>query len=177
MPKIPLHFQIADKVISLLAQGSHKQTYVDRLENGTIEQVQTDIKSFTLSGEIFISSADVYVGLTQSAIKLIIRIQQELVMNNPLWHCPDKSSPTVRSGLAQLKRKGILDAIDGTDIFIVNPAKIRKGRPLAVYGALYQYAKRQYSKNPKWSPTTDDIKKLISPKELDHTELLIQQYS
>jgi len=171
MSKIPLHYLIADEVINLLEQGTHRNTYQDRLDNGTIQQAESELKSFVLPGEIFIASSDIYVGLSAAAIKLIIRIQQELQMNNPLWHCPDHNSGQIRSALAQLKKKGILKLIEGTDIFIVNPAKIRKGRPLSVYGALYSYAKRMYLKDKKWKPTTDDIKKLMSPKELSVVEL------
>lgn len=163
--QIPLHYQIAEKVMDLLEEGTHRQTVQDRLENGTIQQFQIEDKSFQLQGEIFISSADIYADLTLSAIKLIIQIQQELKMNNPLWECPSKNSPTCRAALALLKKKNILFPINGTDMYIVNPAKIRKGRPLSVYGALYQYSRDRYNKDKNWRITTEDIKRLQAPKQ------------
>jgi hypothetical protein len=173
MSKIPFHYTIAEKVMNLLEQGTHRNTAVDRLDNGQIVQIEIETKSFQLSGEIFIASADVYDSLNLAAIKVLIRIQQELKMNNPLWHCPDKSSGQLRSALAQLKRKGIIEPIDGTDMFIVNPTKIRKGRPLAVYGALYTYAKRMYLKDKKWVPTTEDIIRLTSPKGISMSDVTL----
>lgn len=163
--QIPLHYQIAEKVMDLLEEGTHRQTVQERLENGTIQQFQIEDKSFQLSGEIFISSADIYTDLTLSAIKLIIQIQQELKMNNPLWECTNKDSPTGRAALALLKRKNILFPITGTDMFIVNPAKIRKGRPLSVYGALYQYSRDRYLRDKNWKITTADIRRLQAPKQ------------
>jgi hypothetical protein len=173
MSRIPFHYIISERVMDLLEQGTHRNTAVDRLENGQIIQSEVDVKSFQLSGEIFISSADIYDELSPAAIKLIIRIQKELKMNNPLWHCPDKDSGRIRGALAQLKAKKILEPIENTDMFIVNPTKVRKGRPLAVYGALYTYAKRMYLKDKKWKPTTEDIIRLTSPKELSVTEVAV----
>lgn len=173
MAKIPFHFTIADKVMNLVAQGTHRSTTVDKLEGGSITQLEVDIKSFQLPGEIFISSSDIYNDLSATSIKMIIRIQQELTMNNPLWHCPDRNNSRNRAALAELKRKSIIEPIDGTDIFIVNPVKIRKGRPLAIYGALYSYAKRMYLKDKKWMPTTADILRLKSTT-LDITGLEIE---
>lgn len=175
MPKIPLHFMLAEEVLKLMAQGSYRKIYQDRLDNGTILQVESDVKGFSLPGEIFIASADIYDNLSAAAIKLIIDIQKQLQMNNPLWCCDPSNSSRLRSAIAQLKKNNILKPIAGTDIFIVNPAKIRKGRPLAVYAALYSYSKRMYKQNPKWKPTTQDIKRLLSPKEIELENSLVQE--
>lgn len=166
MSKVPFHYQVAELVMELMQQGTHRATVQDKLEAGSIVQIETEVRSFQLPGEIFIASADIYTDLSPAAIKLVIQIQQELKMNNPLWEC-DKTKRETRSALAQLKRKEILYSIDHTNMFIVNPAKIRKGRPLAIYGAMYDYAKKMYSQNPRWYPTTEDIKRLMSPRVLD----------
>jgi len=161
--RIPLHYQIADKVMELVKQGTHRSTVQERLSNGSIELIPVAELSFQAGQEIFISSADIYSNLSLGAIKLVIRIQQELNMNNPLWECPDKDSARTRGALFQLKKANIIEAIEGTDIFLVNPAKIRKGRPLSVYGALYEYSKRMYLADKKWRPTNNDIKRLKAP--------------
>lgn len=170
--KIPLHYQIADKVMELVKQGTHRSTVQERLSNGSIELIPIQELSFQAGQEIFISSADIYSNLSLGAIKLVIKIQQELNMNNPLWECPDKDRSTIRTPIAQLKRAGIIEAIDGTDIFLVNPAKIRKGRPLSVYGALYEYSKRMYLQNKRWRPTTEDIKRLKAPEKVMLPQLI-----
>lgn len=162
MGRIALHYQIADKALELMSQGTHGQANIEKFNNNTIVQVRQTDKSFRLNGEIFISSADLYDGLSASAIKLVIQIQRELVMNNPLWEFKQKNNPRMRSALAQLKRNDIIEAIKGTDMFIVNPAKIRKGKPLSVYGALYDYARRMYLKDRNWRPSSDDIKRFKS---------------
>ena len=163
---IPLHYQIADEVMELVKQGTHRSSVQERLNNGTIELVSNEIKSFQTTGEIFISSADIYTGLSLAAMRLVIQIQQELVMNNPLWECTEKNSSKTRGALAQLKKAGIIKPILGTDIYLVNPLKIRKGKPLSVYGSLYEYAKRMYIKDPRWKPTTEDIRRLKAPEKL-----------
>ncbi len=164
--KIPLHYEIADQVMEMVKEGTHRTSVQERLTNGTIEQIVVQEKSFQTIGEIFISSADIYSGLKINAIKLVIRIQQELFMNNPLWECTDKSKSEVRSGLAQLKAKGIIKPVGDTDIYVVNPAKIRKGKPLSVYGALYEYAKKMYLKDKSWKPTTKDIRRFKAPEKV-----------
>ena len=168
MARIPLHYKLADDMIELFNQGTHRKATQERVENGTIEQVPLDISSFQLNGEIFISSASVYKDLPLSAVKLVIRIQEELVMNNPLWYCSsdDKGNGSIQRGLAALKRKQIIKQVGKTDIFIVNPAMIRKGRALSVLGALYTYAKRQWEADKKWRPTTVDIRRLMAPDNL-----------
>lgn len=171
MSKIPIHFQIAELVMDILKQGSHRKTVQDKLDSGVIMQVENDMKSFQLENEIFISSADVYEDLSIGAIKLIIRIQKELKMNNPLWDCGGKEKRETRAALAQLKKKQIIYPISNTNIFIVNPIKIRKGRPLAVYGALYDYSKGAYEKDKNWKPSADDIHRLMAPKELSITAM------
>ena len=163
MAKLALHHQIADKVMDLMSQGTHGESNSEKFSNHTIVQVKQEGKSFRLGGEIFISSSDVYDGLSNNAIKLVIQIQRELKMNNPLWEFKDKANPRMRTALAQLKRNDIIEAIKGTNMFIVNPAKLRKGKPLSVYGALYDYARKKYSKDRKWRPTSEDIKRFSSP--------------
>lgn len=161
--QVPLHYKISEKVMELVREGRNQKVVAETVRQGKIERENTNAQSFQVGGEIFISSSDIYSGLKINAIKLVIRIQQELEMNNPLWECVDKHKTEVRRAIAQLRRANILDPIDGTDIYIVNPAKIRKGRPLAVYGALHEYAKRMWERDKSWKPTTEDIRRLRSP--------------
>lgn len=164
--RIPFHYKIAEKVMEMMKAGANRKVVHERLNNMTIERTDSSELAFQLTGEIFISSADIYNGLRINAIKLVIRIQQELEMNNPLWECTDKHKREVRSALAQLKAADILEPIEGTDVYIVNPLKIRKGRPLAIYGAMYEYAKRMYEKDQHWRPTTEDIRRLKAPEKI-----------
>jgi hypothetical protein len=157
----PFHYQIAALTMELLKQGRHRNTTYEKYHNGTIEIGAHTEQAFQTNSEIFISSADIYNDLSLAAIKLVIRIQQELKMNNPLWECPDKTESRIRGALSELTKKEIVYPLAGTDIYIINPLKIRKGKPLSVYGALYEYSKSKYLKDKNWRPTTSDIKRLL----------------
>lgn len=176
MTKVALHYRMAEKVMELLKQGANREATMERIKDNTLVQVKSNTKTFQLNGEIFISSADIYEGLTGNAIKLVIQIQQELVMNNPLWEFTGKSNARDRTAVVLLKKKGILEQIPGTDMYIVNPAKIRKGRPLAIYGALYDYAKRRYEEDSNWRPTNEDIRRFKAPDNVMLPVELLQGY-
>lgn len=152
--------------MEMVKTGANRKMVNERLNNMTIERIDSSELTFQLTGEIFISSADIYSGLKMNAIKLVIRIQQELEMNNPLWECTDKHKREVRAALAQLKAADILESIEGTDVFLINPLKIRKGKPLSIYGSIYEYAKRMHEKDPHWKPTTEDIRRLKAPEKV-----------
>ncbi len=174
MANIPLHYYLAEKVMNILEQGSRKLTYSDDYIDGKISQIQHQEKSMVFHQPIFIASADVYNDLSLSAIKLVIRIQQELEINNCFWECNDCDHRNIRAAIAQLKRKGIIERLTGTSIFYVNPLMIRKGKPLTVIGATYQYAKAQWLKDKKWKPTTEDIKRLSKPESIPVATLSLE---
>jgi hypothetical protein len=159
---IPLHHRITEKIYELEKCGYHRKDTLEKLTNGEVESLEQSVPSFRLKGEMFICSVDVYEGLTFPALKLVIRIQKELKMNNPLWECKN-SGPNdghIRGALALLKRQNIIEAIKGTELFIVNPAMIRKGKPLTVYTAFFEYCKKRCLKDVNWKPTSADIKDL-----------------
>ncbi len=168
----PVHHFIADKIISTLAEGTHRATKQERLIDSSIEAIHIKDNSFQLQGEIFISDASIYDGLTLAAIKVVIQIQKELKLNNPLWECPSKDRSQMRSALALLKRKEIIDPIPGTDIFYVNVTKIRKGKPLSALGALYMLCKSAWEQNKSWRPTTNDIRRLSARERIELGEVL-----
>jgi hypothetical protein len=136
------------------------------MNNGTYTQEKVSSSNFSLNQEIVIVDQTVYDGLTLGSIKLLIQIQMEMKPNNPLWVCRDKNKSTVRQALAQLKTKDILWTVGGTDMFIVNPEKIRRGRPLAALAALYQYCHAKWKLNKRWRISEDDIRKLTTPDQV-----------
>lgn len=174
MANIPLHYYLAEKVMNILEQGSRKRTYSEDVIDGKISQIKHEEESMVFYQPIFIASADVYNDLSLAAIKLVIRIQQELEMNNCFWECTDCDHRNVRAAIAQLKRKGIIERLTGTTLFYVNPLMIRKGRPLTAIGATYQYAKQQWLKDKKWKPTNADIKRLSKPEAIPVASLSLE---
>jgi hypothetical protein len=152
---------LADKFVSLAARGEHWNPTAVQV-NGSGMGYRTEsstTRTWMLDQEISIIDITVYDGLSLGAVKLLIRIQQELERNNPLWECT-APSPRERTALAQLKKANIIELIPGTDIYIVNPEKIRRGHPLVVLGALYKYCKDQYDRDKTWKITTAAIRVL-----------------
>jgi len=167
MKRIPLHLIMSNKIIRLLNQGSNRTSTQELIENNQLVQKKTDTKGFQLNGDIFICSRDLYEGLTPTAVRLVMQIQRELEMNNPLWEYSDKESSHNRKALALLKKKDIISAIPGTDLFIINPAKIRRGRPLTIYAALYKLADKAFAKDKNWMPSSKDIRGLSTPDNIE----------
>ena len=167
---MPTHLRIADEVLTLAVKGKELNSRQESLKNGIYTQTIGD-KSFFLKQEIVISDISVYDGLDINAIKLLIQIQQELKINNPLWECNDKSRSQVRDAIAQLKNKNILKVI-GENIYLINPAKIRRGKPLACLVALYSYSKKKWLKDKNWRLSNRDIKNLSVPDDEEVQELL-----
>lgn len=166
MRNIPLHLTVADLIIRLTKLGSEREATMENFEGDKLVKNKSQIKGFQLQGDFFICSSDLYEGLTPTAIRLVYKIQQELMMNNPLWQCADKKSAHTRATLALLKKKEIIYPIPGTDMFIVNPAKIRKGRPLSSLAALYKRAVKAYEKDRNWKPSEKDIVRMTAPDEV-----------
>lgn len=165
---IPLHHRVAQKIHELSTLGYYSKNKSESLTNGKYESKELDTTSFRLKGDIVVCDVRVYDGLTPQALKLVIRIQQELKKNNPLWECKknNMNDGHVRAALAVLKRKGIIEAIKGTELFIVNPAMIRRGKPLTAYVLFYAYCEKQCLQDRRWKPSANDIKDLRSRGEI-----------
>lgn len=155
---------IAIEIAEAPKNGIHRRTANETISGNRIKKIKGE-SSFQTKGEIFISSADIYDGLSAPAIKLIIRIQRELILNNAFWHCA-RGNGSLNSGLAQLKKRRIIIPL-GDDMYWVNIYMIRKGRPLAILGAMYEYVKKKSANNPKWQPAKEDVKRLKAPESTD----------
>lgn len=157
----PLHLMLASMIDELIEAGFFIKTAGEGYSNGLISQIQHDHASFYTKGSGIVVDPKIYEGLDNPAILFLVNIQKEIVPNNPLWHLPVKArNSSVRSILAELKRREILFTISGTDMFVINPIKMRKGKPLSIYGSLFAYSKAKYEKNKRWKATSDDIKRL-----------------
>lgn len=175
MKTMPAHFRIADKLITLMAKGREGNSTNEYIENGRYKQTKNSGKAFYLNQEIAIIDQTIYDNIDMNAIKLLIRIQQELKPNNPIWTCEDKDKTQVRLAIAQLRDKDILDNF-GDDIYIVNPEKIRRGKPLATLAALYIYCKKRWLRDKNWRLSNADIKKLNAPEDEEIDEIIEIDY-
>lgn len=161
---IPVHYKISDRIMDLLSKGYQGRSSQERMEGIKYTQVPTPDEGFMLRQELTILDIHIYDDLQLNAIKLLIQIQQELQRNNPIWECKDTHKSEVRAGLAQLKQKDILEPLND-NIFIVNPEKIRRGKPLACLAAIYQYSKKKWQQNKSWRISSTDIKNLSIHKD------------
>ncbi len=162
----PIHWLLANKMMELIAKGTHRAVYGDQMNNGTYSQHKMASNNFSLNQEIVIVDQTVYHELTMGALKMLIQIQMEMKPNNPLWVCKDKGRTTVRQAIAQLKSKDILWSVGNTDMFIVNPEKIRRGRPLASLAALYRYCQLKWEEDKNWRISEEDIRRLTTPDQV-----------
>lgn len=161
---IPVHYKISDRIMDLLSKGYQGRSSQERMIGNNYTQVRTPEDGFMLRQELTILDIHIYDDLDLNAIKLLIQIQQELQRNNPIWECKDMEKSSVRLGLAQLKQKDIIESLND-NIFIVNPEKIRRGKPLACLAAIYQYSKRKWQQDKSWRISSEDIKNLAIPKD------------
>lgn len=148
--------------------GKFRKSKQEVLSNGTYESVESKTPTFFLNGDYVICSTDIYDGLTPAAIKLVLKIQTELEMNNPLWELEHNGANqgALRSPLKLLKEKDIIEAVAGTSLFIVNPAKIRRGGALTGYAALLERSSRWMKKNADWKPSKKDLIALKASKKV-----------
>lgn len=166
--KTPFYHRLELKMYELIKHGKFRKSKQEVLSNGTFETVESKTPTFFLTGDFVICSADLYNGLTPAAIKLVLRIQKELVMNNPLWELEHNGANqgALRSPLRLLKEKDIIEAVVGTSLFIVNPAKIRKGGALTGYATLLERTLKGLRKNADWKPSKKDIIALQASKQV-----------
>jgi|GEM_PF-3889452 len=143
--------------------GYHSKNRFEKVDDQQYRSLEGEQSSFKFKGDFVIVSRDLYDGLSNKSKEIVIKIQQELLLNNPLWELKETKSGSVKTALAELKRKGIILGIHGSSIYIVNPAKIRRGSALGGLMALFNLAHERCLKRSKWKPASRDIKVLEAP--------------
>lgn len=162
----PFYTFIADLYMALEVRGQLRPSYTNESDSG-IYSVTEGQRSWKLTQSITIVDTSLPKSLKSSAaIRLFLEIISDLPMNNPLWECLTKDKRQTRIGLAELKQLLILIPVPGTDLYIVNPEKIRRGDPLGILASLYQYALEQYKIDPHWWPTSADVQTLSRARQV-----------
>jgi hypothetical protein len=162
----PLPYWLTRKLKLLMDQGTYRKMSKQVITNGRIERITLEEVSFTSNGNFSQIADDVFDGLTDLEIVMVSEIHRALKMNNALWDCTRKRTPRIRQALANLKAKGIIEKVPGSNVFVVNPGKICKGNLISISTAMIDYFSKMYLKDSKWKPTSVDIKRLAAPKEL-----------
>jgi hypothetical protein len=108
------------------------------MTNGVYTQEIGQEESVLLTSVVIVDS-NLYHGLPMGAIKLLLfRIQPEMKMNNVFW-VAGKVDCNTRGAICALKKTGILIQTELTGQYIINPAKLRRGKPLAAVTASIQH--------------------------------------
>ncbi len=146
----------------LRAKGVHRRSAQDVLQNGQYSAVKSSVPSFTLSQEIVITDQSLFDELSPKAVFQVIQIMKSLAPNNPLW-VRDKDTAHMRTVLAELRRADILRPLTTDGVYLVNPEKIRKGRPMGVLAALFMYCRDRYNADKHWRLSAMDVRRLRVP--------------
>jgi hypothetical protein len=127
---IPLKHQLLDLAYKLSQEVEEGPVNRDNISGGMYSHESTEAKDYFLKSPIVIMDVKLFRGLTARACKLLMIIMEEMQMNNVFW-LTAKTDPHRRQAICELKRHGILIATERAGLFIINPFKLRRGKPMA----------------------------------------------
>jgi hypothetical protein len=129
-PRIPLYHQLLDIAYRLSNDLQEVTIHVDKTDGMTYMHDATEVVDQQLQQSIAILETDLLNGLSARAFKLLARVISEMKMNNIFWLSGPTSSAD-RKAIFELKQKDILIKTDRTGVYLINPFKLRRGKPLA----------------------------------------------
>jgi hypothetical protein len=141
--KMPMKFQLLDLAYKLSREVKEGTVSRDNLSGtGMYSHETTDTKDYFLNSPIVIMDVKLFKGLTAKACKLLMTIMEEMQMNNVFW-LSGKSDPHRRQAICELKRHGILIPTERAGLYIINPFKLRRGKPMAAVMASIEHWDRE----------------------------------
>lgn len=142
MPKkIDLYHQLLDLVFTLSQAVKKGPVNVDSTANGVYTNESTDIDDYYLKDAVAIVDLKLFNGLTAHACKYLLGLMEQMKMNNIFYIHKDPNANERRS-LAELKKHGILFPTEKVGLYIINPVKLRRGKPMAtIMASLHHYHK------------------------------------
>ena len=128
--KLTLYHQLLDLAYSLSQSVEKGDVYADKI-NGQLYEHGAVAEDYFLKQAVVIVSPELFNPLTAAGCKLLIRIMNEMKMNNVFWICDDIDEANTRRTVAELKKHDILMSTEKPGLFIINPFKLRRGKPMA----------------------------------------------
>lgn len=128
--KTSLYHQLLDLAYSLSQSVEKGDVYADKI-NGQLYEHGAVAEDYFLRQAVVIISPELFNPLSAGACKLLIRIMNEMKMNNVFWLSGDLDASRTRTAVAELKKHEILIATEKPGLFIINPFKLRRGKPMA----------------------------------------------
>jgi hypothetical protein len=106
------------------------ETFADNTDGMLYSHSSTGVEDYFLRQAVAIIDTNLFTPLSAHGCKLLIRIISEMGMNNVFWRC-DRTTANERRSIAELKRNHILFATERKGLYIINPFKLRRGKPMA----------------------------------------------
>lgn len=129
--KIDLYHQLLDLAYSLGESVRRFKVQADDYVEGMYKNQSTDIEDYILTNAIAIIDVNLFDNLPAHAWKyLMTRIVKDMKRNN-VFYLTGNTDANERRSLAALKRAGILLATEQSGLYIINPFKLRRGKPLS----------------------------------------------
>lgn len=129
--KNSVYYQLLDIAFKLSEASKVLPTSQDNVMGHTYERSEGPDETVLLNA-VAIVDVSIFTHLPAGAVKLLVtRIIPELKRNNVFWHCDSSSNSKLRAALAALKRADILYSTETTNYYIVNPFKLRRGKPMS----------------------------------------------
>lgn len=132
MSKKPsLYHQLLELAYSLSVAVEKGKVYTDFQLGDMYSHQQTAEEDYFLKQSVAIIDLELFDNLSAHACKFLLRIIKEMKMNNVFWIAPNALHSRHRAAVAELKRHEILLHTEQQNLFIINPFKLRRGKPMS----------------------------------------------
>ena len=136
--KLPLYKQLLDLSINLNKDVTRRKVNIDKTDGTMYSNEDTNVEDCYLKHDVAIVDLSIFDDLTANGAKMIVRVMKDMKRNNVFW-LSGKTNANERRSIANLKKHEVLYETVHVGLFIVNPYKLRRGKPLASIHASLQY--------------------------------------
>ena len=176
--KITLYRQLQELAHALSQSVRRQKVTTDSLENGIYSSDKTDIDDYTLQQAVAIMDLSIFRGLSAKATKYLLNLIEGMKRNN-LFFKPENTTPHERGAIAELKRNTILLSTEKPGLYIINPFKLRRGKPLAtIMASMHHYMMDNEVLQiediypPKQNNLTGEMRLITNAKHIEDIETL-----
>lgn len=125
LPKSPTYYLMLESYLKAVAKGSLQVSHKESADSTSYEQIET-IETFKIFQDISIIAQKFMDDLETAELKMVMKIVNDLKMNNALWYHKPKDSRDYKT-IASLVKRDLLIKTEDSNIFVVNPEFIRRG--------------------------------------------------
>lgn len=144
MTKVPVAQQLMTLAQQLADSVRKGKVQTDTIENGFYKNETSEVDDYFLDDPVAIIDVDLFDGLSAHACRLLLNIIKVMGRNN-IFYTNGGATANERRSLAELKRRGILLPTERKALYIINPFKLRRGKPMATIMASLAYYYRDNS--------------------------------